>query len=249
VLPTSRWANAACWLGFLSILPAVGIAAFLAGLIGLRDLRRYPGRRGLGWAVFGMVAGGLTTLGWLLLGLIVFSIASAVSSTRLTTKPSEIEEIGAGIAPFKVPPGLQPLDGQHFPWLNLRSVCYGRTANPQGAPGTKRRFDIVLIVSQIPPQGFAEREQTERLLRDRALGYIGAGVAFDQTKEVPYTIRGKPVNVTVRLGKDPGTGQRLRQYLAIFTGPSSGRIGVMLFTEEPKGLNEAEVQAFFESFQ
>jgi hypothetical protein len=63
ILPVGRsgWAIAAGYLGLLSILLVPGPLAVVTGLLGLRDIRRHPGRLGTGRAVFGIVSGVLAS--------------------------------------------------------------------------------------------------------------------------------------------------------------------------------------------
>jgi hypothetical protein len=55
-------AIAAGYLGLLSLLPLVGIAAILTSLFALRTLRNNPQLSGRGRAIFGLVMGSLMTL-------------------------------------------------------------------------------------------------------------------------------------------------------------------------------------------
>jgi hypothetical protein len=244
-LPYSRAASAARWLGFLSFLPLVGLAAMAAGLLGVRDLRRHPGRRGLGRAVFGLVAGGLTTLGWLFVGLVVILVVYFAQSFQPITDPEKIPAIAAGIGPFTVPPGLEPLSGEDVPLAGIRVVLYGKRSKPPaaGVPGT---LAVQLVVMQMPHQTFSDRGSMEMMLRNK-LQYR-FWIVPEETKQVTYTIRGQPVAVTRTLCKEGGSGQRWREYVAIdFSGQQ--RLGVLLLTAETDGVSEEEVRQFFESFQ
>jgi hypothetical protein len=247
-LPYSRWANAARWLGILSILPLVGLAALTVGFLGVRDLRRHPGRRGLGRAVFGLVAGGLTTLGWLFVGLIVAFFLYIAHSARSTTDPAEIADIAAAIGTFSVPPGLVPLNGETVPSVSMRIVRYGKWSNPP-ADGVPARLDVELVVMQLPPQWASDRQSLENMLRNqRWHGPAGAVFDVDEKKQVTNTIRGQPVAVSMGVGKDPGTGEQWREYIAIVSSEQR-RLGVLLVTGETGGLSEEDVRQFFESFQ
>ena len=86
------------------------------------------------------------------------------------------------------------------------------------------------------------------------------GLSVETTKQVTYTIRGQPVQVTESIGKDLNAGNRGRQYLAMLAD-SNGPLMIMLITTEPPDdpakmpegedssvrLSEEEVQKFFES--
>lgn len=64
LLPVGRapWAIAAGYLGLFSILLVFGPFSIVAGLLGLRQIRRDPRLHGKGRAAFGIVAGALATL-------------------------------------------------------------------------------------------------------------------------------------------------------------------------------------------
>ncbi|MGI8666899.1 MAG: DUF4190 domain-containing protein [Jatrophihabitans sp.] len=64
ILPVGRapWAIVAGYLGLFSILLVFGPLAVLAGLLGLRQLRRNPRLLGRGRAVFGIIAGSAATV-------------------------------------------------------------------------------------------------------------------------------------------------------------------------------------------
>jgi hypothetical protein len=248
-LSYSRTASAARWLGFLSFLPLVGLAALAAGLLGVRDLRRHPGRRGLGRAVFGLVAGGLTTLGWLLVGLVVGMGIYFAHSIKSTTDPAEIADIASHIGTFTVPPGLGPLHGDSIPPASMRIVRYGKKSNP-GAPGRPAPLDVDLVVMQMPQSLYSDRDNMENILRNqrRAGPWFLPEFVPEEKKQATYTIRGQPVAVTLTLGKEEGSGKRWREYLAIVSSEQR-RLGVILVTVETGGLSEEEVRQFFESFQ
>ena len=58
----SAWAVAAGYLGLLSLIPFVGIAAIACGVLGLRQLAAEPELGGRGRAWFGIALGTLGTL-------------------------------------------------------------------------------------------------------------------------------------------------------------------------------------------
>lgn len=70
LMPVGRspLAIAAGYLGLLSIIPIVAPAALIVGILAIRDIRRHPGRHGMGRAIFGVVMG---VLGTLLLGFVI----------------------------------------------------------------------------------------------------------------------------------------------------------------------------------
>ena len=74
IIPIGRsgWAIAAGYLGLFSLMPLVGILAFVIGVVAIRDIRRHPELHGLGRAWFGIVMGALFTIVYLL----VFILAS-----------------------------------------------------------------------------------------------------------------------------------------------------------------------------
>src|SRR5262249_54477542 len=135
-LPQSRWVRAAPWLGALSFLPLVGLAALTAGVLGVRDLRRHPGRGGFGRVVFGLGAGLLTTLGWLFVGAVALLVIFVFHSSQSTTDAVEIAQIAAHIGPFSVPAGLAPQDGETVAVAGIRAVRYARWSRPGLADAT-----------------------------------------------------------------------------------------------------------------
>jgi hypothetical protein len=79
LLPVGRsgWAIAAGYLGLFSVLFVPAPLALILGIVAIRDIRKHPQRHGLGRAIFGLVMGGLFTI-----GLIFFLIAGAVAGFR-----------------------------------------------------------------------------------------------------------------------------------------------------------------------
>lgn len=72
---TSRYSLAAGYLGLFGIVVfPLAPFAILLGILGIRDLKRNPEKNGWGRAITGVVLGGLTTLGALVvLALVLFS--------------------------------------------------------------------------------------------------------------------------------------------------------------------------------
>ena len=65
ILPVGRsgWAIAAGYLGIFSLLGIFAPFAVITGLLGLREIRKNPRLGGRGRAIFGIVMGGIVTLG------------------------------------------------------------------------------------------------------------------------------------------------------------------------------------------
>jgi hypothetical protein len=65
VLPVGRsgWAIAAGYLGLLSLVGIFAPFAVITGILALREIKRHPHLGGRGRAIFGIVMGGLVTLG------------------------------------------------------------------------------------------------------------------------------------------------------------------------------------------
>jgi len=63
LLPVGRsgWAIAAGYLGLFSVLLVPGPLALLCGILAVRDIRRHPGKGGMGRAIFGILMGALAT--------------------------------------------------------------------------------------------------------------------------------------------------------------------------------------------
>ena len=75
ILPIGRsgWAIAAGYLGLFSVLVVFAPFALLAGVLGLRDIKRKPELMGAGRAWFGVIMGALFTI---VLGLAILASAS-----------------------------------------------------------------------------------------------------------------------------------------------------------------------------
>lgn len=58
----SGWAIAAGYLGLLSIIPFAGVLALAIGIVAVCDLKKHPEKHGAGRAWFGIIAGGLSLL-------------------------------------------------------------------------------------------------------------------------------------------------------------------------------------------
>lgn len=65
----SPWAIAAGYAGLFSLLCFPGPVAILFAVLAIRDIRRNPRKHGMGRAIFGLIMGGLGSIG-LILGLI-----------------------------------------------------------------------------------------------------------------------------------------------------------------------------------
>jgi hypothetical protein len=65
ILPVGRsgWAIAAGYLGLFSLLGIFAPMAVIAGILGLREIKKNPRLGGRGRAIFGIVMGGIFTLG------------------------------------------------------------------------------------------------------------------------------------------------------------------------------------------
>jgi hypothetical protein len=75
LLPVGRsgWAIAAGYLGLVSVLCVPAPFALVAGLLAIAEMRRNPKKHGMGRAVFGIVMGGLGTVG---LAVVLFALAA-----------------------------------------------------------------------------------------------------------------------------------------------------------------------------
>ncbi len=65
LLPVGRspWAIAAGYAGLFAVLLIPAPAALILGFVAIRDIKRHPGKHGLGRAIFGVVMGLLFTVG------------------------------------------------------------------------------------------------------------------------------------------------------------------------------------------
>jgi hypothetical protein len=79
LLPVGRslWAIAAGYAGLISILVFPAPFAVLLGILAIRDIKRHPEKHGMGRAIFGLVMGGLFSI-----GLILALTAMAVGGTH-----------------------------------------------------------------------------------------------------------------------------------------------------------------------
>lgn len=62
----SGWAIAAGYLGLFSLIPFVGILALTIGIVAVNDLKKNPHKHGAGRAWFGIIAGSLSLLFYLI---------------------------------------------------------------------------------------------------------------------------------------------------------------------------------------
>jgi hypothetical protein len=83
LLPVGRPASAiaAGYLGLLSPLPLVGIAAIVTSIIALRTLKRNPELSGRGRAIFGLVMGSMMTLLYAI-PLLVMAVYEGIKAAR-----------------------------------------------------------------------------------------------------------------------------------------------------------------------
>ena len=69
LIPVGRsgWAIAAGYLGLLSLIPFFGIIALIVGIVAVKDLKKHAEKHGAGRAWFGIIAGGLSLLIYLII--------------------------------------------------------------------------------------------------------------------------------------------------------------------------------------
>ena len=69
LLPVGRSALAilAGYLGLFSLIPFVGIAAILVGILAIADIKDHPEKHGLGRAWFAIGAGGISLIAWIVI--------------------------------------------------------------------------------------------------------------------------------------------------------------------------------------
>ena len=68
----SRWAIAAGYAGLFSVLVFPAPIAVILAILAIRDIKNHPEKHGLGRAIFGLVMGGLGSL-----GLVALLVAAA----------------------------------------------------------------------------------------------------------------------------------------------------------------------------
>lgn len=270
--PVSGWCNAARVLGFLSLLPLFGLAALAAGLVGLRDIRRHPAKQGTGRAAFGIVAGGITSLGWLMIAIIFSSVYLMSRQNKFVHEPDGVAQMAAEIGLGHLPPDVHPIHGMYVHAIRIKHVTYGSRSekavyvppNSSEVVNAEYKPTVTLVAAQFPRMWASQPQQMEAWLRQqidssRIIRHIRFQV--EETRQQTYTTRGQPVSVTVKLGRVPETGKPMREYFALFSGDSVP-MGVILITgDEPAAeaadaesefakanMSEDEVREFFESF-
>jgi len=69
LLPVGRsgLAIAAGYAGLFAVIPIFSLIAILLGILAIRDIKRNPGKHGMGRAIFGLTMGVLCTIGYLIL--------------------------------------------------------------------------------------------------------------------------------------------------------------------------------------
>lgn len=260
----SGWSLAACYLGVLSLLPLFGLAALVAGILGVRDLRRYPAKHGLKGAIFGILAGSLTSLFWVFVGLATVEAVLSVRSRVFTTNPTEVTALAARIAHFQLPSDIQPLAGQDLPGDGIRWVIYGHESSALPAAeqvAGKDQPSVLVAIGQFPKRWNGQRKRMEDRLRNDVKRSLPR-IQVQETLQVTYTLQDGPLQVTKNVGRDPESGAPGREYLA-FLSSNQGPIAILIITgDEPPGtaqtpssmsaranLSEDEIRQFFESYR
>lgn len=265
---TSRKAIASFVLGCISVvgLFVTAVPALLLGAAAIRGIRREPDTlKGTGWAVAGMMTGGM--FGLACSACVLSSILAAVVGRRsmvTTEDPQQIAEIARKVGECEIPAGLQPLKAEEFGIVDARCVVYGR--KPRSAAPV-----IIMLQQMLGTQPF----QADQMLRQTLNGEDGRDGPFTirSTEQVTYTVRGQAVVVSRSTGVDEWSGSQYRQYtamipdpdritnIAVITpdeagvtielGPQPGDAspGTPRETHVTTALSEDEVRRFFESFQ
>jgi hypothetical protein len=261
----SRPAVRAGWLGAASILPLVGLAALVAGILGVRDIVRYPARRGMKRAIFGIVAGAASTLAWLAVAGVAAIVSMVARTTIFTSEPLEVVNLSAQIAEFELPEGFSPYTAHSSKVLETKRAAYalwiptgGTTETPYG-PVPAKAIDAVIAMGRyakrrFPQSSFALQDVTSPFLWNRR-----TQVVVSQTAEVPAEIDGMPVVLTRKSGIDPEFRDPRRQYSLIVEKEEHLYVIVVITGDEPPDaaaddprrqfLTEDEVLALFRSFQ
>ena len=261
---TSGKAVTSLVLGLIPVPLITGIPAVILGIWALIDIRRQAGLlKGSGMAICGIIFGSICSL---VCGPFVVFVFTIVRGTNFTENPDEVATIAAKVAQFDLPEGLKPLGGMEMGMFGFTLVMYGdhkmnqgpNAAGPGGgaaAPGT------VIMLMKFPAMMAANQQQMDQQMQMQMRNQQ-MGLSVETTKQVTYTIRGQPVQVTESIGKEPNTGRRGRQYIAMLADPNGPLMVMLITTEAPDDpaktperedatvrLTEDEVQKFFESIK
>jgi len=259
---TSGKAITSLVLGLIPVPVVTGVPAIILGIWALIDIRRQAGLlKGSGLAICGIIFGSLCSV---VCGTFLGFSVMVARGTNFTEEPDEVATISAKVAQFDLPDGMKPLVGMEMGIFGFRMVMYGDRKMPTGGDamgpgGGPQSPGTVIMLMKFPAMMAANQQQMDQQMKQQMRSQQ-MGLNVETTQQVTYTIRGQPVQVTESIGKDPNTGNRGRQYLAMLADPN-GPLMVMLITTElpddqakmPDGedtsvrLTEDEVQKFFES--
>jgi hypothetical protein len=261
---TSGKAVTSLVLGLLPVPVLTGIPAIILGIWALIDIRRQAGLlKGSGLAVCGIIFGSLCSV---VCGPIVgFGIVVA-RGTKVTEDPNEIVPIAAKVAQFDLPAGLKPIFGMEQRTFGLSMVLYADRKMQQGQNATSNGGEAgepgtVVMLMKFSGLMAGNQQQMDQQMQIQMRNQR-MGINVQTTKQLTYTIRGQPVQVTEGIGTNLNTGERGRQYTAL-VADSNGPLMIMLLTTEPADdpakaaegdatkvrLSEDEVQKFFESIK
>jgi len=252
---TSGKATASLVLGIIPGFCFTGVPAILMGILALVDIRRAAGRlKGSGMAVTGIALG--TVCGVVctpLLGGLIWLVTNVVKESKFSDKPEEIAPIAAKFGTFQVPEGINTIAGMDTGFVGMRMVIYG---DRQNNPST------MIMMMQFPPFMAGTQKDMERQMQQQWKSGQKMGINTETTNQLTYTIRSQPTQVAENIGKEPNTGKRVRQYIALLPG-DGGPLMVMIITSDPPEddgekpeteetvvrLTEEQVKEFLESIQ
>ena len=251
---TSGKAIASLVLGLVSVVGIcfTGIPAIILGIVALGETGRGPGRlRGRGMAIGGIVTGSLCGLLCLPLFSLIFIGAREVAKGATEVGP-QVAAIASKMGVPDAPEGIGPIFGMDVSSFGFKMAVYG---------DKKERASTLVIVMQFPAWIPLDRQQMEEQVNKALRDQDQDAINVEETRQVTYTIRGKPVQVTELIGKQRKSGERGRQYIALLPS-DAGPMMVMLMTGDPPEddsnedesrkkvrLSEEQVKEFFESFQ
>jgi hypothetical protein len=258
---TSGKAVASLVLGLLPVPLLTGIPAIILGIWALMDIRRHAGQlRGSGIAACGITFGALCSFVCTpMLGVVVWKVSQAVQQMNFTNNPAEIEAIASNIAEFEVPEGLQPVGAGSV--FGFQTAIYGDRKTDPTTMILLMKFPAWMAANMA-----ANQQQMQQQIQQQMEMQQKEALDVEETHVETFTVKGQPVQVTVSSGKESGSGEDARQYMAMI--PShQGPIMVMLMTQEPSKtksepdaampevedttvrLNHEQVKQFFESIQ
>jgi hypothetical protein len=269
---TSRKAVASLVLGCASLIGMffTGIPAVLLGIGALRSIRRQPDTlKGAPLAIGGIATG--TVFGLMCGTCMAVSLGMGLMgrySMTQTSDPQQVASIADEIGPCRIPEGLKPLGGMTLAMVDMRMAVYGsepRAASP------------LIVMSQQMPGSLPSQVEQQAMQAVNMHHQRGGDSTVERTEPLTCQIRGQSVTVRKSTEIHQWSGVRYREYVAAIPDPDHATVVILVTPDEAgvempigppppqasphsppiaprptqttKSLTEAEVRAFFESFE